>query len=656
MTLSKKARARRALILLGATAITPVAMPAVAQDVVDLNAIRIQSDAAQDLLGNTEITEEELEDRNPQTMADVFAGETEVTASGGAPIAQKVFVHGVEESLLSVTIDGARQNKAAFHHAGNVLIDPTLLKRVEVSSGLAPADEGPGALAGSIAYETKDARDLLEPGDTFGGRASVGYSSNSNTFHRSLTLYGQQGGFEYLLSGTKATGDDYKDGSGTQMIGTGAGLSNYVAKFAYTSDTGKRLEFSADYTEDAGYRAGQSGSAGNYIRPDFANVRGNVIPVWAVSTRRSFNFTYTDEAPEGIWAPVLQLSYNEQELEGDIVTEGINTSLSGKVQNDFMIGNGILSAGVDFFHDTAEGTGLANTGTASKETLNNIGVFAQMRQDVSDRLSLSYGLRADFQEFSTPDGQTFRDGGVSVNASADFVLTENLSLNIGAASVWGGYELSEASLINTSAGASTFTPWTYSSITASRANNARVGLRYESGNWVADGALFYTQIRNAPYLFSGDRSNSPTITSRGLDASLRYSTGAGYVQANYTYAKVQLDGAQIGTTDYYWGRPMGHIFGLSAAFEVADGLTLGGTAEIALDNNEGASTLPGYEVLNVFASYTPKQYDNVEIRLDVRNVFDQTYTRRSADGMGFGPVTPLTEPGRTIALMVTTKF
>jgi len=661
MTFTKKA------LLLTTAAFT--ASAAIAQDGVELDAIRIESDAAQDVLGNTEITSEDIDDRNPQTMADVFAGETEITASGGAPMAQKVFVHGIEESLLNVTIDGARQNKAVFHHAGNVLIDPTLLKSVEVTSGLAPADQGQGALGGSIAYETKDARDLLEPGRSFGGMASLGFSNNGNTFNRSLTVYGMQDGFEYLLSGTRATGSNYTDGSGAVVPGSAADLSSYVAKLAFTSDSGKRIEFTADHTTDAGPRSGQErltapGGAGTgryYIRPDFFNLTGGPwrnVEVPTETSRRSYTLTYTDEAPEGIWAPTIQLSYNEQELDGQQITKGINTGLSGVAKNDFLIGNGVLTAGLDFFHDTAESTGAPVVGLPSKETLNNVGVFAQMRQDLSDRVSLSYGIRADMQSFKTANGQTFKDSGVSVNAAADIMLTDTLSLNIGAASVWGGYELSEASLINTVAGGSTYSAWNYQNVVPSRSNNARIGLRYDNGPLTVSGALFYTEIKNAPYLFAATRAPQPTITTRGFDASLRYAMASGYVQANYTYADVRENGAPIGNsgTSYYWGRPVGHLIGLSAAFDVAPGIAVGGSAEIALDDNSGTTPLPGYEVLNVFATYTPQQFDNLEVRLDVKNVFNETYTRRTAGGYGNGSVALLNEPGRTIGLTVSTKF
>ncbi|WP_163847404.1 TonB-dependent receptor domain-containing protein [Pseudooceanicola aestuarii] len=622
---------------------------ATAQDTFALDEIRVESEAAQEVLGNTAVTEEEIEQRNAQRMSDVFAGQSEITASGGANIAQKVFVHGIEESLLSVTIDGARQNKSAFHHTGNVLIDPFLLKRVEVSSGLAPADAGPGAVAGSIAYETKDARDLLDIGDTFGGNATLSYGDNGETLRTGLTIYGAQGGFEYLLSGVKTEGEDYEDGDGTVVPGTAADTTSYSAKLAYTTDSGHRLEFSAEQTRDTGVRSMQAGPGGlYYARPDFAAVVGRTsVYREALSERNSYSLTWTDETPDGIWAPRVQLAYNEQLVEAGGAI-GTNTSLSGTFANEFNLANGVLTAGADFFHDTAEGHGTLNVGNAT-ETLNNFGVFAQMRQDLGSRLSLSYGARADFQTFELADGTEYDDSGVSVSAAADIALTDQLSLNIGAASTWGGYELSEASLINLSGA------WSYGTPVASRATNARVGLRFENGPWTANGALFWTEVQDVNDVLTAGRTTAD-LTTRGVDASLRYDGGRGYVEANYTYADVELDGATIGTTAYYYGRPVGHIIGLSAGFEATPQLTLGGTAEIALENNDTATPLPGYEVLNLHASYTPRAYDALELRLDVRNVFDETYASRAADGLGLANVVQLNEPGRTIALTVNTRF
>ncbi|THH36681.1 TonB-dependent receptor [Aliishimia ponticola] len=645
---TKTAASRLALSVLTCS----VATLASAQDdaPLDLGTIRIQSANAQAVLGNDEITTEEIEQRSASSIADVFAGESSITASGGAPIAQKVFVNGIEESLLSVTIDGARQNKSAFHHAGNVLIDPALLKSVEVSAGLAPADQGAGALAGSISYTTKDARDLLEPSDPFGGMYTLSYGSNGQGFRNTLTAFGQTGGFEYLLSGTRATGEDYDDGSGATVVGTAADLTDYIAKFAYTTETGKRLSFSASQTTDSGLRASQGG----FIRPDFAGVVGRDTVLYAAfSQRKSYTFTYEDEQPTGIFAPYVQLSYNEQAMDvGNLY--GVNKSFSGVARNEFDLGNGTLNVGLDFFNESAEGydNTVSPRASSGREELTNIGIFAQARQDLTDRVSVSYGARYDWASFDGADGSDFDDSGLSVNGSVDLVLNDNWTLNAGAASTWGGYELGEAALVNYG------TAWDYSDFTTSRAKALRLGVRYENGPWAAKAALFDTDITDIAAVLptSGARGALTDLRSRGFDGSISFVGTRGFATLNYTYADVEANDDTVATTAYYLGRPVGHIFGLEAGYDVSEELRLGGTAQIALENDDTSIELPGYEVVSVYAEYKPRQMDNLKVRLDVYNLFDETFAVRSSDGLDSSRVVQLNEPGRTVSLTASIKF
>ncbi|MBB94138.1 MAG: TonB-dependent receptor [Rhodobacteraceae bacterium] len=622
-------------------------------DAAYLGEIRIGEAAAQDTLGNKTISEDEIEERNPSTLREVFDGESSVTTSGGAAISTKVFVNGIEESLLSVTIDGARQNKSAFHHTGNVLLDPAMLKQVEISAGLAPADAGPGAAAGSIAYTTKDASDLLEPGDSFGGRISLTGGDNGYGFRGNLSLFGQAQGFDYLLSGTYQHGDDYQDGSGNTVPGTAADIQDYLAKFSYTAANGGKLTFSASQTEDTGPRAAQPGPGGLlFIRPDFAGVDGtDSVIIDGLSRRTSFSLTYTDETPDGWWDPFIQLAYNEQEIDAGGVY-GVNKSLSGVVRNEFYIGNGTLTAGIDFFDDSAEGEGDAPLNSTGKETLQGIGLFAQARQNLGQRFSVSYGARYDFQKFEGADGTEFEDGGFSFNGSVDYMLSDIWTINAGLSHGWGGYELGEAALVNFG------TPWDYTGFTSSTSKSARLGLRFDTGVWQGSAALFYTEVDDLSAVLpsSGARGATADITSQGVDASLAYLWSSGFARVNYTYADVDINGDPASTTAYYLGRPLGSIFALEAGWDIDDQWRVGGTAEIALENSDAAVDLPGYQVLNVYASYVPRRFDNLELRLDVRNLFDETYSSRASDGLDSSRVIPLTEPGRTITLTAALWF
>ncbi len=61
---------------------------------------------------------EQIEDARTGTIEDVFRAEPSVTVSSGIAIAERVFVNGIDEQQLSVSVDGAAQNNRMFHHTG----------------------------------------------------------------------------------------------------------------------------------------------------------------------------------------------------------------------------------------------------------------------------------------------------------------------------------------------------------------------------------------------------------------------------------------------------------------------------------------------------------------------------------------------------------
>ena len=51
-----------------------------------------------------------------------------VAVGGTSAVNQRVQIRGLDDTNLKVTVDGARQEGYLFHHMGNLVIDPELLK------------------------------------------------------------------------------------------------------------------------------------------------------------------------------------------------------------------------------------------------------------------------------------------------------------------------------------------------------------------------------------------------------------------------------------------------------------------------------------------------------------------------------------------------
>ena len=132
------------------------------------------------------VTAEQIEKVQANDLEDLFSQSPEISVGGGVDIAQKLYVRGIEDQLLSISIDGAVQATRLFHHAGRISIEPELLKRVEVNAGSGNALSGAGALGGSVKFVTKDPEDMLKPGEQFGGLVKGMFSSNTDSFKKQI--------------------------------------------------------------------------------------------------------------------------------------------------------------------------------------------------------------------------------------------------------------------------------------------------------------------------------------------------------------------------------------------------------------------------------------------------------------------------------------
>lgn len=73
-------------------------------------------------------------------------------------------------------------------------IEPELLRRVTVDKGNYSPQYGNGGFAGTVKFETKDARDFLQENQKIGGFLKYGNNSNNNqkTYSTALVLQNEQ--------------------------------------------------------------------------------------------------------------------------------------------------------------------------------------------------------------------------------------------------------------------------------------------------------------------------------------------------------------------------------------------------------------------------------------------------------------------------------
>ena len=633
--------------------LTLSAQPLLAQDTttafaLDPIVIQGQDDlgAAADRATSMYVSERELEQARSGDLKDVFSGIASVSVGGALPLTQKIFVNGVDMLNLGVTMDGTPQNNRAFHHVSANAIDPGLLKQVRADATVSPADAGPGALAGSVVFETVDASDILDPGDSFGGNLRLSFSDNGETLQSGLTLAGQGGGFEWLLYGKVADGSDYDSGAGERIHGTRADLQSYLAKAAYQA-CDHRFEFSAQRLEDSALRQERANFGG----------RGGITDALTLydTTRESYAFSYETPEATGLWDPRVHLGYSESQIDKPDPwdSNGTSDTASATIENTFNLNaEETVTAGIDYqrrsgHYDSEDATYPAD----DSETSRNLGLFAQARLQPTDRLKVSFGARYDRQRFTGVNGVKETFDGASGNASLTYQLTEELALRGGVSSVFGGLVIEDNYLFEGLRGANA-----YDELKAVRADNATLGFDWTRGDLTLSGEVFVTEMSNA-------RSGTSTFDfeSRGFNLGATYGWSSGFARATLSHSTVEVDGQSAGSYEAQdFGAPLGTVMAVEFEQQTGvDGLTVGGGLDIALDEDAPDDSLndyEGYTVVNAWAEYVPARLPNLTLRVGVNNLFDEEYADRATYGAEYGSITTLKEPGRTVSLVAVSRF
>ena len=611
----------------------------------ELGTIQITSGRGADT--NTVVGAARIEVEQALSLQDLFKQMPEVSIGGGGlPVAQKAYVRGIGERMLAVTIDGAAQPESAYHHAGQVMVEPDLLKRVEVEAGTGAATAGPGALAGAVRFTTKSAGDLLRPGERMGAIVKGSWFGASDGSKLGVSVFGRlNDNLGLLVSGTNFSSGDYDDGRGHPVANSAADSRSRFVKLDLGANA-HRLALAYEENRDEGWRNKRTNLVVNPINP-----------AQRQRMERSSHTASYDYTPGGKLVALHLTAYdNENAVQlanGTPQHERDGTRTRGiNLVNVARLGEHKLSAGFDYRHDT----GFADvTGTALADEKASVGgVFVQDEVALGEQWIAGLGARYDRYDYTDMHGRQFDSAGASPSASLAFMPGAGVTLRLGHARALRGVGVMEPFLKSFQDNDP--------ALRAERARNSDFGVQWNSGPWQTSATVFSQRIDN--YIGYDDaRQNLGQVRTSGYSASGAYHGQAWSASVGLAHAKPRLNGRPLSSDEaFLLGNASGRtwVAQFDRAFP-AKHLKLGWTTRATerLDYvPAGASAKPGYTVHDAYAQWMPLGSDRMTLTLSVTNLGDKFYYDQSSFGFHprWGSVAALPESGRNIRISLATRL
>ena len=638
---------------------------------------------------NLSITAEDIEQFQANDLADVFRESPSVSVGGSVGVAQKIFIRGLEDAYLNVTVDGAQQTSTLFHHIGRVTLDPDLLKQIDVQAGAGEATSGPGAIGGSIRFKTKDAQDLLRGDEQFGGRVKASYFSNEGTRY-SGSLYGKLSDSWGLLGYYSTVDrDNFEDGDGNEVLGTAADQDLMFLKASgYIADN-QYLSISAEQRDEEGEFS---------ARPNWVVLEG--APLYPSEAERDTyvaNYRFDHSALVFLEATAYQTSSSFRggrfDFLSDIDTYGFD------IRNTTDISNHVFTYGIDYRKDEVEsGPGVGPVQNAEEGSV--MGIYAQAHSNITPELLLSYGVRYDdfdFQQqiliddyYGTPvtdEPSGLDDNELSFNVGLEYQLTEAWTLGLGYAEAARGKQIGDGFTLDEYLYDGEDVPVVASDVVPETVTNIEASIEYSANNLNARLSAYESTIDDV--LFSGYQGNSVfnnigDLESSGVEFNLAYRWDSVDVYFGFSSVDVELMPREdlysvpynsIDINGYEFvglGNSRGDTWVLGADYTVTADISVGfnitmvddiniDTLHQALENGWTDSLYSlnkaDYTLVDIYGEW--EVTNDLRLNLAVTNLFDEAYIDHSSVGdysEVFPSVVGPQEAGRDIRLSVTYDF
>lgn len=598
--------------------------------------------------------------RQATTTADILRSVPGVNVNGARSVIQRYSIRGVSEEYLAVTVDGARQNGYAFHHAGNYGIDPDILKRVNVDVGSNSVVTGAGSLGGAIRFETVDAADLLADGENFGAKVKWGYGTNADSNQAATTLYGRSGGLDVLGYFNYRHQEDGEDAEGVKNANKGK-LSNYLFKVKYNINDEQWVKASAERYDNSSLSC-QKANFG-CAETDPKGIAGILRKTYTLG----YGFTPKDNPYVNIKANVYNTS-TVVSMNGTKMSKisTVGGTLSNISEVDLGSTHHSITVGGEYYSTKSQALNSAQNNYQTK--VNSSSVYLEDKIAVGDFL-ITPGVRYDYYQADLDKNFDKSYQRFSKALGLKYLLTEDLALFANYTEIFKGPDAGEIVL----RGSRSYSP----TLEAIRGNNKEVGFSFARPNILGNddfsltAKYFHTKYNHFNTNATTERGSSyqdiGEVLVKGVEVSTSYRIENFSISAGYARARSEQLDTFLGFDNLTALPDTGDKYTLGLSYFVPDyGLEFGwntiwvkgitvDTASIDRTTHRAkkdSSYKESYSVSNLYASWSPKQLPTLELTAGVDNIFNKAYKDQATKYYGAAD----NELGRNYKFTISYKF
>lgn len=614
-----------------------------------------------------------IETKQADHLSDLLRDLPGVDVGGTSTINNRLAIRGLEDENLEITIDGAKvSNVNMFHHIGNLLVNPDILKKADVQVGNNSVVNG--GLGGSVAFETKDGKDLLQEGRDYGARIQGNYNSN-DSYGGSVAAYGKvTDKVDLLLYHHYVEKNNWKDGEGVESFGTEGDIGNTLIKLGYDVTENQRIVLSYDKLKDKGDYA---------PRPDFGrnyNLFATGYSLYPTEyTRETMMFKHELDLGDALF---LQTSFysNENELkryekrldgkvvrgvpagsgmsmtegslDGDVTNRGMNmkaqsTATTGTIKNTFTYGA---------LYDVQTSEVTWNDKQYGKNEKAKTGaLYVEDAISFENGLTLTPGIRFNNYDFDGVYGK-IKDNKFTYGLAAEYALSDTVTLLASATTLYKGVEMVDV-----------LASYRYSipentNVKSETGLNKEIGFKYETKNTLGADTLgfslkfFDTDIDDYIVYTTSSIYNNGTLNIEGFEASFVYGIDAFNALVTYAHSNSKFE-----KTGFSTQREPGDSLSVNLDYAFMKNLSVSWDTLIVMKEERkylaDQGVKKGYNVHDIAIKWKPTQAKGLTLIAGIDNIFDETYVAHASENRILSNV-PLSdyEPGRNVKLSFSYEF